>query len=87
MKVVANVQDESYYGLSDEAIELFAKKKGIKLGYSTRRFTYLYEEGDRAGEEFDPEEFSFDDPALVEVVEELGSRASEEGARLVVIKS
>lgn len=55
MKVVINC-DWGGFGLSDEALELYASKKGITLKYDC--------------------DIARDDPVLVEVVEQLGTKAN-----------
>lgn len=53
--------------LSDEAIELFVKLKGIHINQMNDNFTR-------------------DDPILVKVVQDLGSRANGEGSKLKIVE-
>jgi len=75
MKVVIN-ECFGGFGLSDEAMQLYAAKKGIELG---EKLSYGYEklwEGD----------IDRNDPVLVEVVEELGAKANGDCAELKVVE-
>ena len=79
------------FGLSDEAMLLFAKKKGIEVypeksswGNSSIFFT---EKG--VGENRDClwiRDFERDDPSLIEVVEELGERSYGQYAELSIVE-
>ena len=88
MKVVIN-RDYGGFGLSDEAIRLYAEKKGLVLNSrksdSLGGFTnYYFEEN---GEFFDDRDLSRDDPILVEIVETLTSeKASGPYALLKVVE-
>jgi len=66
------VINRSYGGfhLSPDAIELYAQKKGIQL----YKFKQVYGEIER------------DDPALIEVVQEIGGVAGSEGNNLVIVE-
>jgi len=88
VKVVIN-RDFGGFGLSDEAIRLYAEKKGLKLNSrksdSLGGFTnYFFEEN---GEFFDDRDLSRDDPILVEIVETLKpKKASGQYASLKVVE-
>ena len=85
MKVVIN-RDYGGFGLSDEAIRLYAEKKGLKLNSrESSGFTnYFFEED---GKFFDDRDLSRDDPILVEIVETLTSeKASGPYALLKVVE-
>jgi len=85
MKVVIN-RDYGGFGLSDEAIRLYAEKKGLKLKpRPSSRFTnYYFEEN---GKFFDDRDLSRDDPILVEIVETLKpKKASGQYASLKVVE-
>ena len=76
MKVVIN-RCFGGFGLSDEAIRLYAEKKGIQLG---ERHSYGYDEICEKGD------IPRDDPVLVEVVEHLGDAANGDYAELKVVE-
>ena len=75
MKVVINICFGGF-GLSDEAIRLYAEKKGIQLG---ERQSYGYDE-------ISDWDISRDDAILVEIVEELGAKANGDYAELKVVE-
>jgi hypothetical protein len=85
MKIVIN-RDFGGFGLSDEAIRLYAEKKGLKLkSRQSSGFTnYYFEEN---GKFFDDRDLSRDDPILVEIVETLKpKKASGQYASLKVVE-
>ena len=85
MKIVIN-RDFGGFGLSDEAIRLYAEKKGLKLKpRQSSGFTHYYFEED--GKFFDDRDLIRDDPILVEIVEALTSnKASGRFASLKVVE-
>lgn len=85
MKLLMNVCYGGY-GLSDEAIELWAKKKNIVLTKKTLEYGdyHYYVEGDKiiSGHDIDR-----DDPTIIEVFEELGSeRTSGDHGQLSLVE-
>lgn len=75
------------FSLSDEAILRYAEIVGIKLKAGKTRFgfteyTYINDDGEEAY--FYDRELSRKDPVLVQVVEELGEKASGPYANLVI---
>jgi hypothetical protein len=85
VKVVIN-RDFGGFSLSDEAIRLYAEKKGLKLKsrQSSRLTNYYFEED---GKFFDDRDLSRDDPILVEIVETLKpKKASGQYASLKVVE-
>ena len=96
------------FSLSDEAVLLYAKKKGITLyvdnsGYLTHFFTVPveqyrelqadvkandkdYKRLNESGWYFSDRAIPRDDPALVEVVKELGKKANGRSAKLKVVR-
>jgi hypothetical protein len=90
MKVVINACHGGF-GLSDEAVERYAELKGIKLGPRQKR-EYGGAHWYRDGVEDDDHYFSSyniegrDDPALIQVVEEMGDAANGWAAELKIIE-
>lgn len=84
MKIVIN---ECYggFGISDQAVALWAKKKGIALeitGESSLGTEYTYN-----GKRFHYQlEISREDPIFVEVVEELGEKANGFASDLTIVE-
>jgi hypothetical protein len=84
MKLVLN---ECYggFGVSNQAVELYANKKGLALiisGESSFGRDYTID-----GKRFHPcMEISREDPIFVEVVEELGEKANGFSAELIVVE-
>jgi hypothetical protein len=84
MKIVLN---ECYggFGISDQAVELYANKKGLaleKTGESSLGTEYSID-GKRFHYQF---EISREDPIFVEVVEELGEKANGFASELIVVE-
>ena len=70
------------FGLSHEAIMRYAEIKGITLKIKKEKYgTTFYDEN---GNYFSSFEFERNDPALVQVVEELGDKANGQSARLLI---
>ena len=111
MKVILN-KCYGGFGVSQEAYELYAKKKGIEIfpytikfkngtgiykkansgntvitTYLTKDFGYFVEmsDDDLKGKHLYLDDGHREDPVLIEVVEELGDRASGRFAKLVVV--
>ena len=87
MKVIIN-RCHGGFGLSHEAMLLYAKLKGIDLKWTKDSICYKYSITDNGVDDiFYPyhEEFRSDE-ALVQVVETLGERASGEFSKLVVVE-
>lgn len=78
MKVVIN-KCYGGFGLSKEACELYAERKGIKLGEWNE--AWRFHEGD-----FNEREIERNDPVLVQIVEELGDKANDECAKLRIVE-
>ena len=76
MKVVIN-KCFGGFGLSDEAIRLYASKKGIQLGEKTNWGFY---------EELYDGDIPRDDPVLVELVEQLGTDADGSYSELGIVE-
>ena len=71
------------FSLSDEATELYADIKGIKIHRVSERYYSHYETED--GTYFSNRDIERDDPALVAVVEQLGEKANGECAELEIV--
>ena len=81
MRVVIN-SDYGGFSLSDEAIELYAKYKGLNLTKEeTNNMTNYYD----GAEWFNYREIDRKDSTLVRVVEELGEKANGFCAKLKII--
>ena len=76
MKVVINT-DFGGFGLSDEALQLYAAKKGIQLG---ERYQFGGYEGLYDGD------IPRDDPVLIEIIEHLGQAANGDFAELKIVE-
>ncbi len=88
MKIVIN-SDFGGFGLSNEAIELYLKKKGLPIYSQETDFgmTYYYTGPEMTNEQFiSDDDFDRNDPVLVEVVEELGVAAAGIAATLKIIE-
>jgi hypothetical protein len=83
MKVVIN-KVHGGFGLSKKAMLRYAKLKGIKLTILEGEFFYTYLT--KEGRELYDRNIPRDDPALVQTVEELGSKADGHFAKLKVVK-
>lgn len=77
MKIVINACHGGF-GLSKEAIEQYAKLKGIELGKYNK--SYFYYEG------LSEHEIPRNDPALIEVVEQMGEEASNRFSELKIVE-
>ena len=84
MKIVIN-SDYGGFGLSDWATEVYAERKGISLTKEKNgSWTSYLLEGTK--EYFEVREIPRNDPVLVAVVEELGSKANGFAASLKVVE-
>jgi hypothetical protein len=81
MKVVINA-DYGGFSLSDEAIELYAKYKGINFTKEETSHGSIYYEGD---EWFNDRDINRSDTQLVRVVQELGEKANGFCAKLKIV--
>lgn len=79
MKVVIN-KCYGGFSLSKEACELYAERKGLKLGEWNKSWGF-YEGGD-----FYDREIKRDDPVLVQIVDELGPKADGNFAELRIVE-
>ena len=83
-KIVIN-KKHGGFGLSYEALELLAKKKGVEL--AARKYGYvIVKDGKETGDFFYESNFSRDDPDLVAVVEELGDKANDMFSKLKIVE-
>jgi len=78
MKVVIN-KCFGGFGLSREAVDLYAKAKDLKVGKWNKTWEH-YDSGD-----FYDREIPRDDPVLVQIVEQLGEKASGNYAKLQIV--
>lgn len=67
------------FGLSKQAVELYAERKGLKVGDWNASWGF-FENGD-----FYDREIPRDDPTLVAIVEELGAAASSQYSDLKIV--
>lgn len=79
MKVVIN-KCYGGFGLSKEACQLYAERKGLKLGEWNESWSF-YEGGD-----FYDRQINRGDPVLVQIVEELGDKANGNFADLQIVE-
>ncbi len=86
MKIVIN-SDYGGFSLSDLAIEIYADRKGIKLKKekipfgNITLFTNVV-----TNEDFESRDIERNDPVLVKIVEELGSKSFGFAANLKIVK-
>jgi len=88
MKIVIN-RDFGGYGLSDQAIREYGKRKGLNLvedGPDDHGFTYFYVNEIDENNYFSDREIERDDPVLVEIVERLGSEANGRYSDLKIVE-
>lgn len=90
MKVVIN-KDFGGFGLSEEGFELYLKYKEIEFEVERKQGlfgTFYYKKGHLKDENFYLSEYDIDraDPALIQVVEELGDRANSNYSSLKVVE-
>jgi hypothetical protein len=86
MKVVINT-DWGGFGLSDEAIRRYAELKGINLVEETGEYGitfYIDQINDESY--FDAHNFDRTDPALIQVVEEMGDASFGWAAKLKIVE-
>jgi hypothetical protein len=81
MRVVIN-SDYGGFSLSDEAIELYAKYKGLNLRKEETNNMTIYYDGD---EWFNDRDIDRKDSTLVRVVQELGEKANGFCAKLKIV--
>lgn len=77
MKIVIN-RCYGGFGLSKEALELYAEKKGISLGKWNETWKFY--------EDISNGDIERNDPVLVEIVESMGSKANGGAAELKVVE-
>lgn len=88
MKIVIN-RDYGGYGLSDQAVREYGKRKGLNLvedGPDDHGFTYFYVNEIDENNYFSDREIERDDPVLVEIVERLGSEANGRYSDLKIVE-
>ena len=91
MKVVVN-RCYGGFGLSEEATRLYLQKKGIEFverensDFSFREMSFFVTDENGEEDYFSDHVIKRDDPALVEVVEELGNKAGDSCAALAVLE-
>jgi len=88
MKIVIN-GDYGGYGLSDQAVREYGKRKGLNLveeGPDAHGFTYFYVNEIGENTYFSDREIERDDPVLVEIVERLGSEANGRYSDLKIVE-
>lgn len=74
------------FGLTDEALRLYFEFKGIEFtaeetGYELVPFVYYVD-----GKPFNPYMIERDDPALVQIVENMGRKACEKNSSLKILE-
>ena len=87
-KVVIN-SEHGGFSLSNEAIRLYGKKAGLKLvedGPDKYGYIHFYVDYVNDGNYFLEHDLERDDPHLVSVVEELGSKANGKYASLKIVE-
>jgi hypothetical protein len=86
MKIVIN-SDFGGFGLSDEAIREYGKKKGLTLveQKQSRDFTFFYKNEISDENMFWEEDIERNDSDLVEIVERLGAEANGKFSSLKVV--
>ena len=89
MKIVIN-KCYGGFGLSEEAIFLYGKKKGINIikdkKESNKLISHYYINEIKDGNYFCERNIQRNDPALIEVVEELGKKAYSYCAELKIVE-
>lgn len=88
MKIVIN-RDFGGYGLSDQAVREYGKRKGLNLvedGPDDHGFTYFYVNEIDENNYFSDREIERNDPVLVEIVERLGSEANGRYSDLKIVE-
>jgi hypothetical protein len=88
MKIVIN-RDFGGYGLSDQAVREYGKRKGLNLvedGPDDHGFTYFYVNEIDENNYFSDREIERDDPVLVEIVERLRSEANGRYSDLKIVE-
>ena len=85
MKVVIN-SDYGGFSLSDEAIEAYAERKGIKLKKEKTTFGITLFTNIVTNEDFESRDIKRSDSDLVAVIESLGEKANGFAASLRVVE-
>jgi hypothetical protein len=85
MKVVIN-SDYGGFSLSDEAIEAYAERKGIKLKKEKTTFGITLFTNIVTNEDFESRDIKRSDSDLVAVIESLGEKANGFAASLKVVE-
>ena len=88
MKIVIN-RDYGGYGLSDQAVREYGKRKGLNLvedGPDDHGFTYFYVNEIDENNYFSDREIERNDPVLVEIVERLGSESNGRYSDLKIVE-
>lgn len=88
MKIVIN-KCYGGFGLSQEAVLLYGKKKGLNLILDhdeTILLTHYYLNEKKDGNYFCERDIQRNDPALIEVVEELGEKADGRFSELKIVE-
>ena len=84
MKIVINC-DYGGFSLSDWAIETYADRKGIKLKKEKKFGITLYTNA-VTNEDFESRDIERNDPVLIKVVEDLGSKSFGFAANLKIVE-
>ena len=88
MKIVIN-KCYGGFGLSEEAVLLYAKKKGLNLvvqRYKDLKLNHYYLNEKKDGNYFSEGDIQRNDPTLIEVVEELGEKADGTYSELKIVE-
>jgi hypothetical protein len=85
MKIVINC-DYGGFSLSDWAVETYADRKGIKLKKEKTSFGITLFTNVVTNEDFESRDIERNDPVLVKIVEELGSKSFGFAANLKIVE-
>ena len=85
MKIVIN-SDYGGFSLSDWAIETYADRKGINLKKEKTTFGITLYTNVDTNEDFESRDIERNDPVLVKIVEELGSKSFGFAANLKIVE-
>jgi hypothetical protein len=72
------------FNLSDKAVDRYAELKGLSLSKEDYGLYISYK--DINGSKFIPDKINRDDPILIRVVEELGTKANGKFAKLEIVE-